>query len=94
MRINNLYGEMDKAAVESTKKAASPAPSSGPDGSSSAAAGQVGEKVTVSAQAQELAAKAAADADDAKVQKLTASLQNGTFKIDAHAIANRLVDGG
>jgi negative regulator of flagellin synthesis FlgM len=94
MRINNLYGEMDKAVVSSsTTKAASPAPSSASDGSSNAA-GQVGERVTLSPQAQELAAKAAADADDAKVQKLTASLQNGTFKIDAHAIANRIVDGG
>jgi negative regulator of flagellin synthesis FlgM len=94
MRINNLYGEMDKTAVETAKKAASPAPSSTADSASGAATGQVGEKVTVSAQAQELAAKAAADADDAKVQKLTTSLQNGTFKIDAHAIANRIVDGG
>jgi flagellar biosynthesis anti-sigma factor FlgM len=48
----------------------------------------------VSAQAQQLAAKAAADADDAKVQKLTTSIQNGTFKIDPHAIASRIVDGG
>jgi negative regulator of flagellin synthesis FlgM len=94
MRINNLYGEMDKAAVENTSKPTSPAPASTSGASAGAGASQVGEKVTLSAQAQELAAKAAANADDAKVQKLTASLQNGTFKIDAHAIANRIVDGG
>ena len=94
MRINNLQGELNQTAVGTTAKATSPTHASSSEGSSSAAASPAGEKVTLSAQAQELAAKAAANTDDAKVQKLTAAVQNGTFKIDAHAIANRIVDGG
>jgi negative regulator of flagellin synthesis FlgM len=93
MRINNGYGEIDKAALQTTKSA-SPAATPASKDASGSSAGQVGEKVTVSAQAQQLAAKAAADADDAKVQKLAKSLQDGSFKIDAHAIAARIVDGG
>ncbi len=92
MRIDNLYGQIDKAALETTK-AASTGASSAPSGGSPAV-GHAGEKVTLSAQAQQLADKAAADADDAKVQKLAKSLQDGSFKIDAHAIAAKIVDGG
>jgi len=50
--------------------------------------------VTVSAQALELAQKASASADAAKVDKLRGAIQNGTFQIDRQAIAQRLVDGG
>ena len=53
-----------------------------------------GETVTFSAAAQELADRAAAEADGAKVAALTASIKDGTFKVDAHAIARRIVEGG
>ena len=91
MRINNSY-EINQAAV-STTKAAAPPPSQASDGAAASQGAEAGEKVTVSAEAQRLAS-AASDADNAKVQALATSLHNGTFKIDAHAIAARIVDGG
>ena len=53
-----------------------------------------GDAVDVSAQAVELAQKAAAEADAAKVEKLRSAIQDGSFVIDHQAIANRIVDGG
>lgn len=53
-----------------------------------------GETVTLSAAAKELADKAAAEAEATKVASLSASIQGGTFKVDPHAIAARIVEGG
>lgn len=53
-----------------------------------------GETVTLSAAAREMADKAAAHADAAKVSSLSAAIQNGSFKVDTHAIAARIVEGG
>ncbi len=51
-------------------------------------------KVTVSARARELAATQAADhVDEAKVVKLRTAIDDGTFKVDAHKIAQKIVDG-
>jgi flagellar biosynthesis anti-sigma factor FlgM len=48
--------------------------------------------VTVSAQAQALS-REAAQMDTAKVERLRSAIQAGTFKVDAKAIAKRIVDG-
>jgi flagellar biosynthesis anti-sigma factor FlgM len=52
-----------------------------------------GETVTLSAAAREMADKAAAHADATKVASLSEAIQNGSFKVDAHAIAARIVEG-
>lgn len=63
------------------------------------AGGALGEsnesvKVTVSARARELAATQQADhVNEAKVVKLRTAIEDGTFKVDAHKIAQKLVDG-
>lgn len=51
-------------------------------------------KVTVSAQARELANQAAQTFDAGKVDRLRSSMSDGSYKVDAHAIAARIVDGG
>jgi flagellar biosynthesis anti-sigma factor FlgM len=53
-----------------------------------------GETVTLSAAAREMADKAASHSDAAKVESLSAAIQNGSFKVDPHAIAARIVEGG
>jgi flagellar biosynthesis anti-sigma factor FlgM len=55
--------------------------------------GPAGETVNFSTAAQELADRAASEADATKVANLQASIQNGTFKVDPQAIARRLVEG-
>ena len=95
MRITDTYGRFNLPAVDATKQGTGTAakPKSGGDeGASAPAPG--GEKVTLSSQAQELAQKASADADAAKVNGLRSAIQNGTFQIDHQAIARRIVDGG
>ncbi|MBK7395609.1 MAG: flagellar biosynthesis anti-sigma factor FlgM [Myxococcales bacterium] len=51
-------------------------------------------KVTLSAKARELAATSEADSDfdQAKVERLRASIDRGDFKIDAQAIAQKIVE--
>ncbi len=92
MRIIDRYGQQNALPLSATKQgAAAKAPSSTQtDASAPPAAG--GEKVTFSARAQELADQTSA-ADAAKVDQLRTSVQNGTFKIDPRAIANKIVDG-
>lgn len=57
------------------------------------AAGRANEvKVDVSDEAQRLAA--ASSLDVAKVEKLRSAIADGTFQVDSHAIANKLVENG
>ncbi|HZU82668.1 MAG TPA: flagellar biosynthesis anti-sigma factor FlgM [Polyangiaceae bacterium] len=93
MRINETYGRFDKPAVDATRQGtgAAPVPAPKPDADEAGGgAAPGGERVTFSAQAQELASKAEA----AKVNHLRAAIQNGTFRVDHQAIARRIVDGG
>jgi flagellar biosynthesis anti-sigma factor FlgM len=55
---------------------------------------QDGVKVTVSAEARELAARAQNGVDHAKVERLRSAVEGGTYKVDAGAIAARMVNGG
>jgi negative regulator of flagellin synthesis FlgM len=95
MRIIDTYGRFNNPTVDGAKKGAAPAgPTPKADAGDTSSAGSAGgEKVTVSAQAQEMARKAAAQADTAKVTQLRSAIENGTFKVDHQAIAKRIVDG-
>ncbi|MGA7122848.1 MAG: flagellar biosynthesis anti-sigma factor FlgM [Polyangiaceae bacterium] len=95
MRIVDTYGRFNVGGTETARKgaAAGAAPNaSAEDAKGAAKSGS--DAVTVSAQAHELAQKASASADAAKVANLREAIQNGSFKIDREAIAKRLVDGG
>jgi negative regulator of flagellin synthesis FlgM len=94
MRINDLYGKLNERAVESTGKGAATGATPKTSGADGGSAPVQGEKVTLSDEAQKLADKAAASAENEKVGKLREAIQNGTFKVDPHAIAKRLVEGG
>jgi flagellar biosynthesis anti-sigma factor FlgM len=95
MRIVDTYGRFNVGGAETAKKgaAAGAAPKADADDAKGAASSG-SDAVTVSAQALELAQKASASADAAKVDKLRGAIQNGTFQIDRQAIAKRIVDGG
>jgi flagellar biosynthesis anti-sigma factor FlgM len=95
MRIIDSYGRFNDRAVNtaSQAQAATSTPKTGADEAKGAAAAQ-GDAVTVSAQAQELAHKAATNADAAKVERLRTAIEDGSFSIDHQAIARRIVDGG
>ena len=92
MRIIDRYGQQNALPLTATKQgtAAKGNPSSPQSGTAPQA--PAGEKVTLSARAQELADHASA-AEATKVNQLRASIENGTFKIDPRAIANKIVDG-
>jgi negative regulator of flagellin synthesis FlgM len=94
MRIEN-YGKFSDQVVpsaQSAKKGLGAQGASGGKADASAPASTTGENVTVSAQAQALASEAA-KVDTAKVERLRAAIQSGTFKVDNQAIAKRIVDG-
>jgi flagellar biosynthesis anti-sigma factor FlgM len=92
MRIIDRYGQQNALPLTATKQgtAAKGTPAASQTGTTPQA--PAGEKVTLSAKAQELADNAAA-ADAAKITQLRASIANGTFKVDPRAIANKIVDG-
>jgi negative regulator of flagellin synthesis FlgM len=91
MRIIDRYGQQNALPLTATKQGAATkqAPAGQAPASSPPAAG---EKVTLSAKAQELSNQAST-ADANKVSQLRASIENGTFKVDPRAIANKIVDG-
>lgn len=55
------------------------------------------EKVAISGKARDIAkareaASSAPDIDEARVARLKAAIQNGSYKVDAEKVADRLVD--
>lgn len=92
MRIHDTYGRFDSKSVDTTRQAQA-VPKADADDAKAASATQ-GDAVTVSPQAVEMAKKAAATADSAKVEQLRSAIEAGTFKVDFQAIAKRIVDGG
>lgn len=85
MRIQNQpeMPAVDRASVRGVAAAA-------PVATSETTVGKAGaEKVTVSAQALSLAEKHGAN--EAKMVRLSAALKDGSFKVDADAIASKLV---
>jgi flagellar biosynthesis anti-sigma factor FlgM len=92
MRIIDSYGRFDNKSVD-TARGTQSVSTSDANGSNAAPASS-GDAVTVSAQAAELAAKAAATADSAKVSQLRSAIEGGTFQVNYQAIATRIVEGG
>jgi negative regulator of flagellin synthesis FlgM len=94
MRINDVYGRLNDLSVGSSKRGAPAGQSPATEGAGGKSTPATGEKVTLSSEAQKLAAKSAEDAETAKVGKLRAAIKDGSFKVDPQAIAKRLVEGG
>jgi flagellar biosynthesis anti-sigma factor FlgM len=94
MRIIDTYSRFNGPAVDTAKQGAAATPKTTTADPTSAAPAAAGDAVTVSDKAMELAQKAATQAETAKVQHLRAAIEGGTFQIDRHAIARRIVDGG
>ncbi len=97
MRIVDSYNRFnDLAANTALQQGQAPgaAQKGSADGSRDATSAAKGDAVDVSARAKELAEEAAAKADAAKVERLRSAIADGSFVIDRHAIATRIVDGG
>jgi anti-sigma28 factor (negative regulator of flagellin synthesis) len=86
MRITDRYQSIEGTQrVAPAKAAASTSKAAPTTGTSDGASGVL--DVHVSQQAQELSARAGG------VEQLKKQIQNGTFKVDADAIASKLVGG-
>jgi flagellar biosynthesis anti-sigma factor FlgM len=95
MRIVDTYGRFNVGHAHTAKNGAAAGSTPKTDaGNTKEAASSGSDPVTVSPQALELAQKASAAADTAKVEQLHGAIQNGTLQIDRQAIAKRIVDGG
>ena len=71
-----------------------PAPSSKPAARSSSATSTSGTKVAVSDAASQLAAGSAdSDFNAQKVQAISAAIANGTYQVNAGAIADKMLGG-
>lgn len=92
MRIIDRYGQQNALPLTATKQGAAAKGTPPAQSPSTAAPPAAGEKVTLSAKAQQLADQAAS-ADAAKVSQLRSAIANGSFRIDPRAIANKIVDG-
>lgn len=84
-------GAANAAGVKKNSKASDVA------GADSAAAGSQATKVELSSRAQDVRkikelATAAPDVDSAKVEKFRKMIADGTYKVDAKAIADKMVD--
>ncbi|MGO8999399.1 MAG: flagellar biosynthesis anti-sigma factor FlgM [Polyangiaceae bacterium] len=91
MRINDAYRETSNATDAAARTpVAGPTAQVGGGGSAGAAAPPV--TVTVSDKARELASQTS-DVSDTKVAALQSSIANGSFKVNAQLIAQRIVDG-
>jgi negative regulator of flagellin synthesis FlgM len=90
MRIRDAYTKLDtpvRADGPKSAEAGARAKEAGRAAAGSAAAGST--SVTLSARAQELSATSESSA--ARVSALREQLKNGTFRVDAQAIAQKLV---
>ena len=89
MRIHDAYTKLDRPTAADGPAAAGGPATRAKDAARSAAGTPVSTSVTLSARAQELSA--AASQSNAKVTALREQLQRGELKVDAHAIAAKLV---
>ncbi len=84
MRIQDAYrSTIDPTSARASQTGAKPA------ASSETSSGTNASEVAMSDKARELASVGAKDS--MRIDALRSSIQNGTFKIDAHAIATKLV---
>ena len=96
MRIIDSYNRFNNWSVNTTQQGQGPGATQkgGAEGSREGAPDAKGDAVDVSAHAVELAQKAANEADASRVEKLRSAIESGSFVIDRHAIARRIVEGG
>jgi len=81
-------GKTDRAGESSSKKSKTRTASIDAGDSTKVAISGKGKEA---AKAKEIA-NATADIDEAKVARLKAQIQNGTYKVDAERLADRMVD--
>lgn len=98
-KVGQNLNLVDGAKTERTKNSATPATATPAkaDNLSELGAGNASTKVEVSPRAQEAKrikelATAAPDVDEAKVAKFRQLIDDGKYKVDAKAVADRLVD--
>ena len=96
MRIADAYTKQlaEQAAATASAQATSAASTKTKHAKHAGSEAHEGVKVTVSAQARELAAKADEGFDAAKVERLKSSIDAGTYKIDPRALAARIAEKG
>jgi flagellar biosynthesis anti-sigma factor FlgM len=94
MRINDTYRQLQGPATSGVKSSATDKADKGNGEGAAAVAGSGHEsvKVTISTKARQLASTQPADFDAAKVERLKAAVENGSFKVDPHAVAKGIAD--
>ena len=92
MRIPDGHPRTELGAVQGPTRAQAVRPAGSDDARKTGEDG--GVHVRVSAQGRELSLQTGGPIDAAKVARLKSSIESGTFKVDAHAIADRMVRGG
>jgi flagellar biosynthesis anti-sigma factor FlgM len=85
--VLDAYQQMAVAKVGATKPVAASPSSAASAGPNTSAA-----EVSISARARDLATSAAHTVDHAKVSDLKNQISNGSYRIDSHAVAQRLID--
>ena len=88
--------ELPSSAVQAgaaKQQAKAAAPSAEGLAKSSSAAAAAGVPVTLSRTALESAGRNAGDFDASRVKAMRAAIENGTFKINAEAIADKMLSG-
>lgn len=91
MRITDAYSSLGAIGSQSITRATQgrpPSPAEGP------AVPEEGVRVQLSPQSVELSKQADGEVDAARVARLKSAIESGSFKVDARAIAEKLVRGG
>ncbi len=81
------YRRVALSPVTSTNKAAEPQAPATPERHPVEAA-----KLSISTEARELASKGDAQVSSKKVESLKAAISDGSFKVNSHLVASRLLD--
>lgn len=88
--------ELPSSAVQAgtaKQQAKAAAPTAAGQAQSSAAAAAAGVPVTLSCAAMQPAGRSTDDFDATRVKAMRAAIENGTFKVSAEAIADKLLAG-
>ena len=80
------YRRVQLTPVNPAQSSAQPAPATAERHPTEAA------KVSISSEARELATKGEANVNTKKVESLKASIADGSFKVDSHLVAKRMLD--